>query len=78
MVTSQGPSWSPQKNNQWKDSKGGPLVEVQEAKPPGGFQGGALGQPRFKRLLVVLHRGFRAAIQKVNQPDESQDGRRLP
>jgi hypothetical protein len=41
MVTSQGPSWSPQKSNQWKDRKGVPLLEVQEAKPPGGFQGGA-------------------------------------
>jgi hypothetical protein len=47
--------------NQWRDCKGPrPLLEVQEAKPPGGFKGKALalrrfwGLPRRSIVLTVL------------------------
>jgi hypothetical protein len=37
--------------NQWTDCKGPrPLLEVQEAKPPGGFEGRALALPRLRHL----------------------------
>jgi hypothetical protein len=53
-VTYQRPGRPPQKSNQWTDRKGVPLLEVQEAKPLGGFQGRALRIAQIHASLLAI------------------------
>src|SRR4051812_27636769 len=55
---------------QWRDCKGPrPLLEVQEAKPPGGSEGGALALPWFTRSPpMVTDSPFRRMV-RATAPD---------